>query len=68
MNSAKTMCCCVDLRRDRRARSQARIPADARLTAAHFRYATDAARFVVDPDVPPGLPFQAHAVHGDIPA
>ena len=36
----------------------ARIPADARLTAAHFRYATDAARFNVDPDVPPGLPFR----------
>jgi len=36
----------------------ARIPATARLTAAHFRYATDAARFVVDPDVPPGLPFR----------
>ncbi len=37
----------------------ARIPASARLTAAHFRYAADAARFVVDPDVPPGLPFRA---------
>jgi LmbE family N-acetylglucosaminyl deacetylase len=36
----------------------ARIPADARLTAAHFRYATDAARFVVDSDVAPGLPFR----------
>ncbi|MGH9174514.1 MAG: NEW3 domain-containing protein, partial [Vicinamibacterales bacterium] len=36
----------------------ARIPADARFTAAHFKYATDAARFVVDPDVPPGLPFR----------
>jgi LmbE family N-acetylglucosaminyl deacetylase len=36
----------------------ARIPSDARLTAAHFRYATDAERFVVDPDVPPGLPFR----------
>ena len=34
------------------------VPASARLTAAHFRYAPDAARFVVDPDVPPGLPFR----------
>ena len=36
-----------------------RIPADAKLTAAHFRNAPDAERFVVDPDVPPGLPFRA---------
>jgi LmbE family N-acetylglucosaminyl deacetylase len=36
----------------------ARVPADARLTAAHFRYAPDASRFIVDPDVPPGLPFR----------
>ena len=36
----------------------ARIPASARLTAAHFKYATDAARFVVDGDVAPGLPFR----------
>lgn len=36
----------------------ATVPADARLTAAHFKYATDAARFVLDPDVPPGLPFR----------
>ena len=36
----------------------ARIPASARLTAAHFKYATDAARFVVDADVAPGLPFR----------
>jgi LmbE family N-acetylglucosaminyl deacetylase len=35
-----------------------KVPANARLTAAHFRYAADAARFVVDPDVPPGLPFR----------
>lgn len=35
-----------------------RIPADAHLTAAHFKYATNAARFVVDPDVPAGLPFR----------
>jgi LmbE family N-acetylglucosaminyl deacetylase len=34
------------------------IPADARLTAAHFKYAKDAARFVLDPDVPFGLPFR----------
>jgi LmbE family N-acetylglucosaminyl deacetylase len=37
---------------------QARIPEDARFTAAHFRYADAAARFVVDSDVPPGLPFR----------
>ena len=37
----------------------ARIPVDAKPTAAHFRYASDAARFVLDPDVPPGLPFRA---------
>jgi LmbE family N-acetylglucosaminyl deacetylase len=37
---------------------KARIPMNARLTAAHFRYAADAARFVVDPDVPAGLPFR----------
>jgi LmbE family N-acetylglucosaminyl deacetylase len=35
-----------------------RVPEDARLTAAHFRYAPDAARFDVDPDVAPGLPFR----------
>ncbi len=34
------------------------IPIDARLTAAHFKYAKDAARFVLDPDVPFGLPFR----------
>jgi len=34
------------------------IPAGARLTAAHFRYAKDAARFILDPDVPFGLPFR----------
>jgi LmbE family N-acetylglucosaminyl deacetylase len=38
--------------------AELKIPADARPTAAHFRYATDAARFVVDADVPPGLPFR----------
>lgn len=37
---------------------QAAVPADARLTAAHFRYAPDAARFVVEPDVPAGAPFR----------
>jgi hypothetical protein len=36
----------------------ARVPADARPTAAHFRYATDAARYVLDADVPAGLPFR----------
>jgi LmbE family N-acetylglucosaminyl deacetylase len=35
-----------------------RIPIDARPTAAHFKYAADAARFVVDADVAPGLPFR----------
>jgi LmbE family N-acetylglucosaminyl deacetylase len=34
------------------------IPAGARPTAAHFKYATDAARFVLDPDVPFGLAFR----------
>lgn len=34
------------------------IPSDARPTAAHFKYATDAARFILDPDVPFGLPFR----------
>ncbi|MEO8678176.1 MAG: PIG-L family deacetylase [Vicinamibacterales bacterium] len=34
------------------------IPMDARLTAAHFKYAKDAARFILDPDVPFGLPFR----------
>jgi hypothetical protein len=37
---------------------KARIPASARLTAAHFKYAAEAARFVVDSDVAPGLPFR----------
>jgi LmbE family N-acetylglucosaminyl deacetylase len=34
------------------------IPANARPTAAHFKYAKDAARFILDPDVPFGLPFR----------
>ncbi len=34
------------------------IPADAKLTAAHFRYAPQGARYVFDPDVPFGLPFR----------
>ena len=34
------------------------VALDARLTAAHFKYAKDAARFDLDPDVPPGLPFR----------
>jgi LmbE family N-acetylglucosaminyl deacetylase len=34
------------------------VPADARLTAAHFRNAADAARYVFDPDVSFGLPFR----------
>ncbi len=36
----------------------ATIPADARLTAAHFKYATGIWQFVLDPDVPAGLPFR----------
>jgi LmbE family N-acetylglucosaminyl deacetylase len=42
----------------RNCRFAATVPADARLTAAHFKYATDAARFVLDADVPAGLPFR----------
>ncbi|MCC6992132.1 MAG: PIG-L family deacetylase, partial [Acidobacteria bacterium] len=42
----------------RNCRMTATVPADARLTAAHFKYATDAARFVLDADVPAGLPFR----------
>jgi LmbE family N-acetylglucosaminyl deacetylase len=34
------------------------IPADARLTAAHFRTGTEGARYVFDADVPFGLPFR----------
>jgi hypothetical protein len=34
------------------------VPANARPTAAHFKYAAGAARFVLDPDVPFGLPFR----------
>lgn len=34
------------------------IPANARLTAAHFKYAANASRFDLDPDVPFGLPFR----------
>ncbi len=43
----------------RNCRITATVPADARLTAAHFKYATDAARFVLDADVPAGLPFRS---------
>ncbi len=35
-----------------------RIPATARLTAAHFHTSTEAARYVFEPDVPFGLPFR----------
>lgn len=35
----------------------ARVAADARLTAAHFRLGPEGARYVFDPDVPFGLPF-----------
>ena len=34
------------------------IPADAKLTAAHFRNGPVGARYVFDPDVPFGLPFR----------
>ena len=34
------------------------IPADAKLTAAHFRNGSQGARYVFDPDVPFGLPFR----------
>jgi LmbE family N-acetylglucosaminyl deacetylase len=34
------------------------VPADAKLTAAHFRNAAQGARYVFDPDVPFGLPFR----------
>ena len=40
------------------AASRPSVPADARLTAAHFKYATTLAQFVLDPDVPSGLPFR----------
>ncbi|HUU32687.1 MAG TPA: hypothetical protein VMW48_01425, partial [Vicinamibacterales bacterium] len=42
----------------RNCRMMATVPADARLTAAHFKYAPDVARFNLDPDVPAGLPFR----------
>ncbi len=34
------------------------VPEEVRLTAAHFHAATEAARYVFDPDVPFGLPFR----------
>ena len=34
------------------------VPAEARLTAAHFRNAPQGARYVFDPDVPFGVPFR----------
>ncbi len=53
-------CAAADLapKGERNCKMTATVPADARLTAAHFKYATDAARFVLDPDVPAGLPFR----------
>ncbi|MGD9905188.1 MAG: PIG-L family deacetylase [Vicinamibacterales bacterium] len=48
----------VAARAARTCRFSGTVPAEARLTAAHFKYATDAARFDLDPDVPPGLPFR----------
>jgi hypothetical protein len=38
--------------------ASARIPADARLTAAHFHTGPDDARYIFEPDVPFGLPFR----------
>jgi LmbE family N-acetylglucosaminyl deacetylase len=43
---------------DRATEKSAVIPPNARPTAAHFKYATNASRFVLDPDVPFGLPFR----------
>ncbi len=43
---------------NRNCRMTATVPAQARLTAAHFKYAERVAQFVVDPDVPAGLPFR----------
>ena len=48
----------VAARASRNCRFTATVPADARLTAAHFKYASNVARFVLDPDVAPGLPFR----------
>ncbi len=42
----------------RNCRLTATVPAAARLTAAHFKYAPDVARFILDADVPAGLPFR----------
>ncbi len=42
----------------RNCRMTATVPVDARLTAAHFKYAERLAQFVLDPDVPAGLPFR----------
>lgn len=58
--SATGDCAAADIapRAARNCRFAATVPNDARLTAAHFKYATDAARFVLDADVPPGLPFR----------
>ena len=48
----------LDPKGARNCRLTATIPADARLTAAHFKYSTTAAQFILDPDVPAGLPFR----------
>lgn len=48
----------IETRGARNCKLTATIPADARLTAAHFKYSTTAAQFVLDPDVPAGLPFR----------
>lgn len=50
----------------RNCRMMATVPADARLTAAHFRYAEDAARFILDADVPFGLPFRPTPYVADV--
>jgi hypothetical protein len=48
----------VEVRGARNCKLTATIPADARLTAAHFKYSTTAAQFILDADVPFGLPFR----------
>ncbi len=48
----------VEAKASRNCRLTATVPADARLTAAHFKYAPTLAQFVLDPDVPFGLPFR----------
>jgi LmbE family N-acetylglucosaminyl deacetylase len=58
--AAPAACPAVDLQpgASRNCPQQVTIPADARLTAAHFRTGPVGARYVFDPDVPFGLPFR----------